>query len=271
MSTAVWEHSSANGNDLLVMLCLADHASAETYLTYPGIERLATLTRIHARTVQRVLKRLCDAGELAVYREGGRVKGQNRPTVYRILVGKKQGWQSATPNDETGVASEQLGVASDAVRGGIAMPPEPRTNQLQPTTKEDAPAALVVHGRSISGKLGGKTVTDAESEFAVAMLDVWNELTGQSLVSRDWLAKIVMRHREHPNLTVDELGAVVASALADPWWQGAPSPAVVFGNGAVFETSLMRSRSDGRGGKQASRFGRGMTTRQILDATGGKE
>jgi hypothetical protein len=118
--------------------------------------------------------------------------------------------------------------------------------------------------------VGKKKVTAAESELAVAVLAAWNERTGQSLGSREWLAKIVMRHREHPKLSVDEHSAVIASALADPWWTGAPSPAVVYGNGAVFETSLVRSVNGNQGGKPAMRYGRGMTTQQILDMGRGK-
>lgn len=110
-----------------------------------------------------------------------------------------------------------------------------------------------------------RKVTDTELIFAQATLNAWNEITDQRFTSVDWIRKIVMRIREHPELQLADMYDVIRSALEDPWWDGPPSPSVVFGNGALFETALSRRGSGATGRRKAQRFGRGMTTADIIE------
>lgn len=63
--TAVWDESCHKGNDLLLLLSLADHANDEGYC-WPSIETLAKKTRLSESTVIRATKRMEDSGELVV-------------------------------------------------------------------------------------------------------------------------------------------------------------------------------------------------------------
>jgi hypothetical protein len=64
-------------------------------------------------------------------------------------------------------------------------------------------------------------------------------VTGQRLASTDWLAKIVMRLREHPELGYDDHVEIILANLNHPWWSGPPTPSVIYGNGAQFERAMM--------------------------------
>jgi hypothetical protein len=84
----------------------------------------------------------------------------------------------------------------------------------------------------------GKRVTRAEARLAEKVLAAYNEVSGQSKHSRMWLAKIVMRIREHPDLTAEDHEGIIRRNFAAPWWRRAPSPGVIYGNEAVFESAM---------------------------------
>lgn len=63
--SAVWEHSIMTGNDLLLMLAIADNAADDGYC-WPSLETLAHKTRMHRTTVMRCIQRCELVGELYV-------------------------------------------------------------------------------------------------------------------------------------------------------------------------------------------------------------
>lgn len=117
------------------------------------------------------------------------------------------------------------------------------------TTSTDHILLVVARKTAVpsSWKVDRKSVSAQEDELAHSVLGFWNQQTAQSLQSKDWLAKIVMRAREHPELTPTDHHHVICHALEHPWWKGPASPSVVYGNGAQFERSMMACRN-GNGG-----------------------
>jgi hypothetical protein len=97
-----------------------------------------------------------------------------------------------------------------------------------------------------------KTVTEKEDLLARDVLLQWNELASQSLSSQDWINKIILRIREHPELTLDDHTFVIDKNLRDPWWKGPPNPSVVYGSGAQFERSIIAAGSAERNGSQGA-------------------
>lgn len=71
--------ASVKENDLIVLLALADHAD-DAGRCWPGYDRIAEKSRIHVRTVPRVIERLVAAGLIEVEARPGKV---NR---YRLRV-----------------------------------------------------------------------------------------------------------------------------------------------------------------------------------------
>jgi DNA-binding MarR family transcriptional regulator len=94
-------------------------------------------------------------------------------------------------------------------------------------------------------KVNRKTVTVAEYELAEQIVPAFNEVAGTSYTVDAHLAPIVGRIREHPDLSADDHRGIIAVAFADPYWSGPPSPAVIYGNGAIFEKSLEGWRKHG--------------------------
>jgi hypothetical protein len=82
------------------------------------------------------------------------------------------------------------------------------------------------------------------------LLAAFNQLTESRHFRKEWVAKIVMRLREHPDLTIDDHLRVLTYSIDHPWWRGRPSPAVVYGNAALYEQRVEEERApaaDGRG------------------------
>lgn len=63
--THVWEHSQHKGSELLMLLALSDYADEHGW-SYPSVGRLAKRTRLSERTVQYVLRKLVQSGEVAI-------------------------------------------------------------------------------------------------------------------------------------------------------------------------------------------------------------
>lgn len=84
--TWVWDHSDTKGNDLIVLLKLADWADDFGLGARPSIKTLARKTRLHERTVQRTIDRLVQHGRLMVCLNGG----PNGENSYRVLIGGRR-------------------------------------------------------------------------------------------------------------------------------------------------------------------------------------
>lgn len=152
--------------------------------------------------------------------------------------------------------ARETGEGTTGGRGGVPRMRPPEGESVEPESEGSSP-------RNPPLTVDRRKVTETELLLAQGVLNAWNEVADQRFTSVDWIRKIVMRVREHPELTLADYRDVIRSALGDPWWDGAPAPAVVFGNGAVFETAL--ARRGGAGRRKARRFGRGMTTADILE------
>lgn len=81
--TRVWRESSRQGNELLLLLALADHADDDG-VCWPGIALLARKSRNSERHVKRLLVKLEHAGELYVRDRRG---GRGRSNRYLLTVG----------------------------------------------------------------------------------------------------------------------------------------------------------------------------------------
>lgn len=219
----------------LVLLALADHASDDGTGAWPSVSTIAAKARLSRSQTQRCLRELEDAGAIRAVGESA-----YGTTIYDLQMGAAIcGGGAANPT--AGGPHIAAGGAANPTPSGAQMRPEPSVTVREPSSKATAAPMTVARRR----------VTDYELRLAAGVLALWNEQTGQHLTSGEWVAKIVMRIREHPELTAVDHAAVIAAALADPWWKGPPTPSVVYGNGAQFERSMVaatQQRQDGSGG-----------------------
>ena len=80
ISTDVWKYSKCSGSPLLIMLAIADNANDDGH-AWPGVNHLATKTRLSRDTVMRSTGIIEVAGELVIHRTKG------RGNQYLILTG----------------------------------------------------------------------------------------------------------------------------------------------------------------------------------------
>jgi hypothetical protein len=149
MSTWVWQHSEASGNDLLLLLALADIAD-DTGKCWPSVAHLAEKTRLSRATVQRRLHAMTEEGRLRTEDRRG------TSNVYYLRLDREdpqvpqseasKGSQSEAPNPSQSVGGSQIEAASPTDTGGAspgatggASPGATRTINEPPTTRKSRP------------------------------------------------------------------------------------------------------------------------------------
>lgn len=142
-----WQ-SGATGNDLLVLLALADHAGGEDDPfghAYPSIGRLETMTGLSRRTVQRALRTLEDEGLIEA--TGEHVWNPRKvTTVYRLAEGRR----GDTPGEPRGVNRAAEGRRGDAQTSPSTTPKEQSVaRDPREAVPEDFPDELRPHAREV--------------------------------------------------------------------------------------------------------------------------
>jgi len=227
-----------------VLVKLADFANDEG-VSWPAIKRISLDTEIPERTVKRKLAWLEAEGFICRRRE--RTDGGHYGlTFYMLTLPQPEATVAPGTGGHGGPRPE---ATTRAVARAFPFSQEPSNGNHPP----ELPPRLQVDRRPVS---------DPEIDLARSVLATWNAMAGQDLRSVEWIRKIVMRVREYPEMDLDAHAAVIGRVLAgDPWWTGPPSPALIYGNGAVFESALTESPPGaGHTSRPGRRFGRGVTT-----------
>lgn len=211
--TWVFEHSAATEGNRLVLLSLANHAHADGSMAFPSVATVAHEARMSPRGAQKCLRKLEEAS--MIERTDKHSSGTN---IYRVIMDESV---------SIGGGEHRSGV-NGATPGG-----EPEFTQ---TVKEPSPSLQLVgessdgsgepRGRGVNGtpvKIDGKVVTAKEIELGQISVDAWNATTGHRLGA--WtgrgkpstvLKQAVMRIREYPHVTADDLRGYVKNSVANP-------------------------------------------------------
>lgn len=140
----VWQHSTSEGIDRLVLLAIADAADDDGGNAWPSVATLARKTRVDPRTVQRAVRRLVAVGELTMRSNAGR----NGVNVYRVTMtpGTVPPRQTATPG---ATPPRQDAAPAESPHPPAHSHPTPRHSATQPvldppttrptTSSSDAP------------------------------------------------------------------------------------------------------------------------------------
>lgn len=240
----VLEHSEEKLGRRLVLLVLADRAHEDGGGAWPSVENIAAAARLSKRQTHSCLRALEESG--AIEREG---KSHTGTTIYRVIMESRGGAEFA-PSEDRGCDFVQEGVQSTA-SGSAETAPEP---SLEPSLEPSTTGGLQIREPHLAlpTMVNRVKVGPKEGWLAREVLWQWNEQTGQRLASQDWLAKIIMRIREHPELTLPDHAHIIRHTLADPWWKGVASPSVIYGNGAQFEKSLTEASNPETAANQSS-------------------
>lgn len=95
-------------------------------------------------------------------------------------------------------------------------------------------------------EVDGIPVTRGEATIAMEVMRLFNEVAETSFRSPEYYRGIVMRIREHPEMTTSDHMDVIRRVFRRPWWTGSTSPNLIYGNSRAFETSLNAKDDDRR-------------------------
>ncbi len=94
-------------------------------------------------------------------------------------------------------------------------------------------------------EVAGRKITDEEHRLAFTLITAFGQLAQQRFTPENWIEQVVPCLRAHPELTETDHLAIVRSTLAAPWWEGAPTPSVVYSKVSTFERALAGWRGGG--------------------------
>lgn len=156
-----------------------------------------------------------------------------------------------------------------AIRNATAIAASVRSansrNGAAPTTSEPVTTQKTSSSRRkglAPATLDGRKVSKEEEAFGVEVLGVFNAVASEAsdrtfrFASKEAVGKIILRHREHPELDAAAHRSLIEAQFAAPWWRGDPTPSVIYGNGEVFDRALngVRGAGPGRKGKAGDVF-----------------
>lgn len=209
---------------------LASYANREDGRATPSRKTLAAKLSCSQSTLDLARHELVEIGALT-YSPREREDGGSTSNEY-VLHAVQRTDPSETPYRDSGSPTHEGPVAQEELDPSEQ---EDHPSDAPPSTEIDAP---IEHRAPRPGKVDRKPVTDEEYLLADDVLDCFNRHAGTRFRSADWIAKIIMRLREHPGSTLDQHEQVIKANLAEPWWRGPASPSVIYGSGAQFERSI---------------------------------
>lgn len=196
VSSWVWQHSGAAGNDLLLLLALADVADDNGHC-WPSVGHLADKTKLSRATVQRRLKALRESGRIVTTGQKG------TSNVYGIVLDVPQGEAPTPPQSDTTQPHFEGGLNLTPVSPSEAGGASP-VRQGVPHKGEALHVIDTPPTRHSAAKRGGRIAEDftpspaslawAQREYPGADLkriteefvDYWLSAAGRTAVKLDW-------------------------------------------------------------------------------------
>jgi len=183
---------------------------------FPGDAQLAELAGCSTRTVERRRAKLEALGFLEV-RRARRPGGTWAANHYRL-----EGLWAALARLLKSTTDE-----SDH--------PTPMSDgEGSPRDTADADHPTPVSAEVEEGEVEG----EADTRLAREVLKLFNEKAQSHYTARSWLSKIEARIREHPELGLEQHRAIIDRNFGAAWWNGSPSPAVLFRDPEQFERAM---------------------------------
>ncbi len=115
----VWENSTVQGGELLVLLAMADHANDAGERIFPSVDSLRQKARLSRRQVQRILRGLEESGQI---RQLGHHIPKGRPD--RATIEYAIDMTKCRPAENGMTSKAERGDAGDA-NGAVPMSPDP--------------------------------------------------------------------------------------------------------------------------------------------------
>lgn len=209
---------------------LIDRYSGTDEGAWPSRETLARRLAVSIDTLDRAVRDLEQTGWMHVERRKGVT------SIYTLLNPFEEVDAGSRKSAAPPVPSGSRTVAEGGSRKSAAQN-DSQGNERPPSP----PAGVTVWAPA---RVEGRAVTQAERDLTDTVVAEFNRQAGTSYTgTAEHRRAIVCRIREYPAFDAAAHGRLIAAALADPWWRGAPGPQVVYGNAAVFEQSIERAKA----------------------------
>lgn len=250
------EQTTGSATRKAVLMALANAANHHTGRCHPSMKRIATETELSSRSVERATADLLEMGFLARTRRR-RSDGTLGTYSYSFPAANlslPSDIESAGPPDTDDARPPDTVSAQN--QEGLNQEDGTTASAVVPLARDGAEVILAAQtdGPERVWRVDRKPVKWEHARLAAEVLSAWNELTGQDLRARTWLAKIVMRIREYPEATLADHRYIITTNLEDPWWKGEPTPSVIYGNDAQFERAIQTARSADAFGRDDERL-----------------
>jgi len=222
VSSWAWKQPVANPTRKMILLKLADAANDEG-MCWPYQRTIAEEIGITERSVRRHLAALAADGLISIEQQF-RKDGGKSYCVYEIIGYTHRTPVSGTPDtSDTPHRTPASGLARATVR---------KTLEPEPSIEPDP------HSPPTPKTVDRKPVTEDEKRMAISILLEFNDAFDSRFTIGAWMGKLVMRIREHPEMTKADHRRVIEANRASPWWRGAATPSVIYGSAAQFERSI---------------------------------
>lgn len=255
VTRAVWKHSAAKGNQLLVLLALADRVfdqriEEEGAIAWPSQSTLSKQCNCARSTVEEALKGLAEDGE--ILDTGQRASGKYRGTVmWEVLPGVNFSDLTENRSDDrnpvmTDLPADLTDLPADLTDSRRDLTDRPVTRQKEDSKERQNRHRSPSPSAPVDARAGGEKRVAGSNHAppAQAVLAIFNEHTGADYSGKRWLAMIGKRIAENPTLALDDHRAIVEQAVVDPWWDDErPKPYVIY-SAAEFEGAREAARDD---------------------------
>lgn len=263
--------------EALVLLRIADHASKQEdgrFTCWPGVDQLAQATGRGEKTVRRALTALEDAG--LVDRER-RASGRGRGRSVDLIVLPVEG---RTNRSESPVEHADQAVSPTGRSDGPTGQPDPTNRSSSPdqpvivtgpTGHSDQPLYREPEKEPEEEpekephRVGGREVTEEEQRLTFSLITAFASNAQQRFTPENWIEYVVPCLRAHPELTEADHLALIRANFRQPWWEGPPTPSVLYARVTVFERALARWRGGGPSRRPGSSPGMSQAERRAAD------
>lgn len=259
-----WRQRVGNPTRKAILVALADHADSDG-VCWPGHEGIGDRVEVSRRTVIRQIERLEADGLLTIERRRG-ADGTQSTNLYRLRVTDCHSDGDRVTQVAHGEAENRVtptspgpGDTGDANRVTFPTPPGDTgdANRVTPMSHEPSREPPEEPPREPGrARVDGREATDSETETSRAIIAAFANLAQQRFTTEAWAERVIRCLRAHPDVTEADHMAIIAAAFQDPWWQGQPTPAVLYGNVGQFERQLAEWRG-GNATPASSRFDAG--------------
>lgn len=218
----------------LTLLALADCHNSHTGRCDPRLGHLERATQLSERTLRRATESLVEDGILARTRKRG-ADGQ--------LGGYDYSFPGLEVRETASQRSERPVGAVRLTGQDLELGSEPGTSVESPNGDSPSEAECAIFDTCPirpPANVNRKKVSQVEGHLSIRVLQAFNEIfeARPAFTATDWCAKIIMRLREHPDVSLEEHRDIIVFAHDHPWWEGPASPSVIYGNAGLFEQRM---------------------------------